>query len=293
MQSEVVEFKIANTLITGITQRRLERAGIRALFIKGVFLSEQKLRAPKLSLDVDLLVHPDDVDSALEILNADGWYRKDAPGLRVAHEKHSATLLHPYWPNMIDLHRFWTGFIGDRKQIFDLLWESREEHRVQHVSVYTTEARASALILALHDIRSHGILDVDRRLGELAGRCETKWGSDTGALIHETARSLGAEYTAGPFLQKFGISISHLPMTPELREWNMQLRSEGRSVEGWKLRFRQASLRRKPEVVLDALALRPGQLRALRPDTPPGLIPFWKAWWERLCEALKWSRLHE
>jgi len=287
--SPEVDFVVAYALVSGLIQRRLAGAGVRVLFIKGPFPAQQGLRPSKISLDIDLLVPPDEVDPAAEVLADEGWYRKDAERLRVAHEKHSETLLHPFWPNMIDLHRFWTGFIGDRDQIFDLLWSEREERRHECLVASTTEARSSALLLALHDIRTHGVRDLDSRLDRLASRCQEKWGLGTPALLMETAVALGAEQTAAPFLRRLGVDVPDVPMTAELREWEMQLRSGGRSVEGWRLRFREAPLLAKPVVVLDALALRPGQLRALRPQTPPGVLAFWRAWFERLRGAVRSS----
>ncbi len=285
-----VDFVVAYALVSGLIQRRLAEAGVRVLFIKGPFPAQQGLRPPKISVDIDLLVPPDEVDLATEVVAGDGWYRRDAARLRVAHEKHSETLLHPFWPNMIDLHRFWTGFIGDRDQIFDLLWNEREERRHECLRASTTEPRSSALLLALHDIRSHGVRDLDSRLDRLASRCRAKWGPETGALLMETAVALGAEHTAEPFLRRLGVEVPKAAITAELHEWEMQLRSGGRSVEGWQLRFREAPLLTKPAVVLDALALRPGQLRALRPQTPPGVLAFWRAWFERLRQARSWSR---
>ncbi|MBK0419474.1 nucleotidyltransferase family protein [Leucobacter sp. CSA1] len=289
-RAEAVDFDVAYTLVGELAQRRLNEHGLRVLFIKGQVLAKQGLRPPKTSLDIDLLVHPNDFDRVRDVLGADGWYRKDAAELRVAHEKHSDTLLHSYWPNMIDLHRFWPGFLAERGHIFDLLWEEKERGFIQSTPVHTTGAEVSALMLALHDIRSSGIPNREERLDALAARCEAKWGAEAGAVLHSKASLLSAVHTAAPFLQRLGVKPEQVTPSPELKEWQMQLRQQGRSVEGWWWRFKEAPLRAKMDVFLDASALRPGQLRALRPETPPGVLAFWKAWFTRLVEAVKWIR---
>ncbi|WP_170931987.1 nucleotidyltransferase family protein [Brachybacterium massiliense] len=276
----------AITLVAAIVADRARRAGLRVLFIKGPFFTAQGVRDPKQSFDLDILLHPEDVDQLVELLAKDGWRLRDHPDAVLPFEEHSVTILHHFWPCTIDVHRFWLGFLQDAALTFERLWQYRERTAVGALAFDTPCYEDSAVLEALNEIRSG-----HRHEGTLAGirqRVRGRLGEAAGCRLRERALQLGAELSAAPFLRPLGqhVSIPDAP-GPAYAEWVKRLSAEDQSVTAWLLRLRDAPLRRRPGMVVDALALRPSQLRALRPDARPGFRGFLEAWTTR---ARKGSR---
>jgi hypothetical protein len=133
----------SHTAIRGQNQRRflralaiardLDRAGITCMFLKGLALTLSHYRDPALRAmeDVDLLVHPDDVESAVQTLERAGWIAEEGAGVadilrakRVRHawpfstgngencDLHWHPVLRCYSPAVAAL--FWQGARGAR-----------------------------------------------------------------------------------------------------------------------------------------------------------------------------------
>jgi hypothetical protein len=133
-----------------------EDVGARALAIKGPILSLQGLREPRQSVDIDVLVHPDDFAGLTSALNSIGWRDDHVYGTPTLVPRHSVNHRHPHWPLEVDVHKFFPGFLADPVRVFDVMWARRVEVEVAHRQVPTLDRVAHAALAALHYLRDDG-----------------------------------------------------------------------------------------------------------------------------------------
>ncbi|QCC76653.1 nucleotidyltransferase family protein [Nocardioides daphniae] len=76
LDAERVTGAEAMQLLYALTADVARRTGTRVLAIKGATLSHHGLRAPRVSADIDVLMHPDDVDTFVAGMEAAGWRRR-------------------------------------------------------------------------------------------------------------------------------------------------------------------------------------------------------------------------
>jgi ATP-binding cassette subfamily B protein len=131
-----------------LVARAAERAGVRAVFIKGPFLQQQGLRSDVRSVDVDVWVSPDEIDRFLADLAQLGWH--PFHDLRT----HAVTLRHDRLGHELDLHRAFPGIRLADQASFELLWDARETAVVAGHEVFVPSVAAHTVISALHLMRA-------------------------------------------------------------------------------------------------------------------------------------------
>lgn len=125
---------------------------VDAVFIKGPFLHRQGLRSRKRSGDVDVWVHPAQVDRLASAMALWGWRR--SPGFWEGTDiHHSVTLLPPEWGCEVDIHRHLPGFGLEQRPLFDELSRHTEQAAVAGIEVRIPAKPAHAVIWALHSLR--------------------------------------------------------------------------------------------------------------------------------------------
>lgn len=113
MSSEPLTLAEAVPLGTVYLQRLLERAGVRSLVIKGPAFAELGVRKPRVSNDIDLLIHQDDRTTATEVLAASGWSIISHWFLPALDEViYSTTFRHALFPSTLDLHHRFSGLFA-------------------------------------------------------------------------------------------------------------------------------------------------------------------------------------
>lgn len=133
--------------------------GIRVIFIKGPISGLQGLRRPKISGDVDLLVPPADLPLLLEGLGNRGWKQRPTDFDESTFPVHSVTLLHPMWPNDIDVHFRFPGMERPADECFEFLWRRTVDYPLAGRPLKAPSRELSICILALHALRSPWLED--------------------------------------------------------------------------------------------------------------------------------------
>lgn len=149
-----------------------ERTDSRVLAIKGLVLAHHELRAPRISGDVDAIVHPDDLDGFLAGMAAAGWVANATTTTPKLLEYHSVDLTNDHWPMSIDVHSYFPGFLAPADEVFDQIWARRNEFEQAGHLVPVTDLVSSALVAALHYLRHPGVEHKQaalKTLAELAG----------------------------------------------------------------------------------------------------------------------------
>jgi hypothetical protein len=141
--------------------RAWHEAGIETLLYKGIFLAEFVYPVPgaRAHADIDLLVHPDEAERAVEIALQLGW-SEAAGGLRRSLTGHCVTnLIGPSGLARIDLHRHavhskfrWSGA---QRRVTDAMW-ARSEPAVWGDVPVRVPAAVDALLVGLIQQRCWG-----------------------------------------------------------------------------------------------------------------------------------------
>ncbi|RFA15161.1 hypothetical protein B7R21_03770 [Subtercola boreus] len=266
---------------------RARQMGVRVLLLKGPGAAHLELRAPKVSSDIDVLVEPGGVDALRAAAEKSGWVSRFTPESPHLLEPHSVTLYHPDWPIDLDLHTYWPGFLADRNEVFEQLWNGRVEWSLAGIAVDLPGLAPSALILALHALRRPR---KERRPGDLQALIEATRalfpGADASALV-ECARQLGALDTARPLLTALDPAAPHDGSHPEaLRRWRLNAGTAG-YTEAWLLALGSAPWRAKAGILLRAVVPSEREMRGLHPDIPPGRRALARARRRRLAHGLR------
>lgn len=133
---------------------------IRLLHIKGYAVDPELYPPGRQSSDIDVLVHPAEVETFINLLKAGGW--KPMTGFRSGSLfQHAATLWHDLW-GYIDVHRVFPGVEVRPAEFFDELWESRKKRVIADVDCTIPSPTHQALIIVLHAGRDpqRGVSDV-------------------------------------------------------------------------------------------------------------------------------------
>ncbi|PPH27056.1 hypothetical protein C5C37_14695 [Rathayibacter sp. AY1F9] len=281
-------------LVSAFVHRRADAAGLRALVLKGPTAAADRLRPPRASGDVDLLVAPDDLPRILALLAADGWTERPWPDGPTLAAKHSRSYRHAAWPVDIDVHWRWPGFLVPPRDAFEALWS---RHRIVELAgrpVATASVADSALVLALHALRDAWQItdprltrpsDYDLLVEAVAARAELH------APLRAAAEELGAVQTAQPFLDALGIRAraGEVPAA-ELRAWRINASSPHASA-GWVQAVRAAGWRQRPLLLARAVFPAPHALRAADPAIGPRRIDVAAGWWRRLRRGARTAPL--
>ena len=261
-----------------LVDRVARECGVRALFIKGLGLTQQGLRDEHLSIDVDVLVHPGDRTVLLDALAAHGWTVPVPMTGAVVLPLHSATLHHGSWMSEIDLHDRFPGFLAEPGDVFEELWRRRSTLTVAGRAIPVPEETSHALVAALHWLRD-GPDRYAERLDFLYARLRSSLSERQRHEMVELAGRTGAVRTLAPLWEALG--VSDLP-DEELDEtdWRIRVASQRMKSIGWVVELTSLPWRRRPARLWHALVLTEAEIRKEQPDAAPG-------WW-----GLQRARLH-
>ena len=291
-------------LSTALAQHVAREQGIRMLVIKGPISADLGLRTRRYSTDVDIIVEPDRSKDLIEALKAYGWNPRPWPDFPKLLEQHSRTLIHESWPNDIDVHHYWPGFLGSPQEAFERLWLHRIQVTVAGHPIDTPDRASSALVLALHSLREEGQVAADSR--QMTEYCElvstlkkmddaeTEFVSDarsTASLteqILQDAVGTDSTQTARRFLTDLGHDVPFVPnsnASEALRLWRLNAKAE-HAMTGWMLKLQRAPLLEKPGIAARAFFPSRADLEAIDPELRNGTISIVRAWWKRASRGL-------
>lgn len=258
----------ATDLAAGLVATTAGRLGIRALVIKGRYAAEQGLRAPRVALDVDVLVDPGHSPRLIAALAEHGWQPRPEDPDDAIFPTHSRSLIHRLWPCDIDVHTRFPGFEATPDQVFDAIWDARVEAVAAGVPVWIPSPTATLLIVALHSLRTPGKLNESSDLAHLVARArQVVDGSDVMDLVRRTD-ALGA---LAPFVRRAYPELVPDVVPPPSKEWILRsLAPDSATVR--LINLRQARWRERPRLLVRALspsraALAAVNLDALATDT--------------------------
>lgn len=196
-----------------------ESLEIRVIFIKGPISGLQGLRRPKVSGDVDVLVSPADLDPLIKGLNSRGWTQRPTDFDESTFPVHSVTLLHPTWPNDIDVHFRFPGMERPATECFELLWSRTATFPLAGRPLKAPSRELGICILALHALRSPWLEDSKAELAFL----ESITTSDMLPVILAVSDELMCRGALHPFLTAaFGPSYASDPPPPS-EEWRRRI----------------------------------------------------------------------
>ena len=187
--------------------------GARALVIKGSSASFHRLRAERVSADIDVLVEPACVELMTQYLEGAGWKARPTSQLAETLVDHSVSFLHPDWPIDIDVHHRYPGLLVEATTAFEALWSRRTTMHVAGYEVPIPDRAGAILIGVLHNLRTTA--ETSRHVTEYANVVErvipTLSEADRRDSV-ELARQVGALDSARVFLLELGIPLP--PATP-------------------------------------------------------------------------------
>ncbi|PPG42705.1 nucleotidyltransferase family protein [Pseudoclavibacter sp. RFBA6] len=291
-------------LSTALAQHVARQHGIRMLVIKGPISADLGLRTRRHSTDVDIVVEPDRAKDLIAALGEYGWTPRPWPDFPKLLEQHSRTLIHESWPNDIDVHHYWPGFLGDPRVAFDRLWLHRIQVQVAGHPIEAPDLAGSALVLALHSLREEGQVSVDSRqmteYAELVEALKTMEGADSEFVsdsrisaslteqILQDAVGTDSTQTARRFLIDLGHDVPLVPnstASEALRLWRLNAKAE-HAMTGWMLKLQRAPLLEKPSIAARAFFPARADLEAIDPDLRNGVITLRQAWWRRVSRGM-------
>lgn len=156
MESLRLEHSAAVLFVHAVVVEAARRANVDVLVVKGLAADYHRLRKPTVSADVDVLCPPASLAAFESALSDFGWHPRSVSRLYAATANHAETWVHDAWPCDIDLHSRFPGIHAEPQRAFDILWRDRAETMALQTVVPIPSYDASALIMALHGIRSKG-----------------------------------------------------------------------------------------------------------------------------------------
>ncbi|MFC7850168.1 nucleotidyltransferase family protein [Arthrobacter sp. NPDC057388] len=203
-----------------LVARVAESLGIRVFFIKGPASVIQGLRLPKVSVDVDVLVSPADLDSLVAGLYQRGWQKRVGEEDDRVFYKHSVTLNHPSWPCHIDVHFRFPGMERDPAVAFNVMWTHTEALEMAGRAVRVPSKELGVVLLALHALRSPHLKVSQQELRFLQGLLARE---ALGPAVQEISAATDALAAMRPFLEEI-LPRQAVAEWPEAsREWRNRL----------------------------------------------------------------------
>lgn len=245
--------------------------GVRALFVKGPALYRRGLRKKRTSSDVDVLVAPEDFGRLCSALEEAGWGERDSGFVMRNVSHHSRAFVSPSWPCDIDVHTYFPGFLADPTLVFDTLWARRSSLRFAGQRCAVTDRVSSALVLALHSLRS--TKKDARHSSELTQLYSASFTPAEQKELGLIAAHTGSAEALEGVLSHLGVAarLSDSPIDPStLRAWRVrtEVSTGGLGAYVWLRAFRAAPLRMKPKVLMNALWPSDHDFLVMRPDLP-------------------------
>ncbi|MDE8668136.1 nucleotidyltransferase family protein [Pseudarthrobacter sp. H3Y2-7] len=225
-----------------MVQRVADSLGIRAFFIKGPASVIQGLRLPRTSGDVDVFVHPSDLEAMIEGLRKRGWRERPVDPDSRTFPKHSVTVDHPEWPCCIDVHFRFPGMERHPADCFQAMWANTEDLELAGLDVRVPSKELGLLILALHALRSPHLPACRQELQHMAGLTERE---SMAAALLDVSASTGSLAAMRPFLEPLVTQTMTVDWPTASVEWrNRLLAKEPGSAR--LIAIAQAPLKEKP-----------------------------------------------
>lgn len=265
----------------------LREAGLAVLHIKGPTLAQWLYDdGTRPAGDVDVLVSPAQVDTALEILRLHGFVERFEGVDRAATTDHAVAMYRPdeqTGHDEVDVHSSFPGLDADPARTFDELWRRRELAQLAHTDVWFPDRAGVALLTVLNTARSRTpkTLEDLRRL--LAS--DVEWD-----LVVALAARLGAAggLRAGLELDPDGpavVATTPLADVTVSREWRLRIDDAPRTA----LRLDELGAlpwHRKAESVGRWLFPPPAVLRMRDPQVGHGIGPVAVAYLRRVGQGI-------
>lgn len=268
-------------LSTAWLQHLASSLDIKSLVLKGSTLSRQGLRDPHLSADVDVIVDPDHVGRLIAAVEGAGWSEFASTFAGEQFTSHSKTFRREGWPNSVDIHSSWPGFLESDRVVFDLMWSRRQSLDFAGISCAVPDRATNILVLALHSLR--GSQQQTRHERELARLLKLDLTSTERVELAELARGYGADGPLSNVLSTLGVTASPARRSNlDHLEWHrkiVQKEVRGR-VALWIIELRRAPWRRKAVVLRHGVWPTDHDLLAEHPDVPDR---FWSKIWARIA----------
>lgn len=268
-------------LSTAWLQHLASSLDIKSLVLKGSTLSRQGLRDPHLSSDVDVIVDPIHVGRLIAAVEAAGWSEFDSTFAGEQFTSHSKTFRREGWPNSIDIHSSWPGFLESEERVFDLMWSRRQSLDFAGISCAVPDRATNILVLALHSLR--GSQQQARHDRELAKLLTLDLTSTDRTELAELAAGYGADGPLRNVLSSLGVTASSARRgSLDDLEWQrkiVQKEVRGR-VAMWIIELRRVPWRRKAVVLRHGVWPTDRDLLAEHPDVPDR---FWAKIWARIA----------
>lgn len=258
-------------LAHALTAHVAEEIGVRSLCVKGPVLSEQELRAARVSSDADVLVDPQRVDELVSALRRRGWEERFVADVPRILGNHAVTLFHPEWPCDIDVHHGFLGFLAPEEEVFETVWARRRSTRIAGTEVVCADPVANSAMLALHCLREMHVARNRVELAELVSAWSgTRPELDAEDLL-DLARATGSIETLRPFLDQIGVAVPATSAdSPALAAWMLHTSSvhAGRAA-AWLAAITTAPWRDRPRLLAHAVLPPVGEYRLEHPEIGP------------------------
>ena len=283
-------------LAYALCARLADDLGIRIIAIKGPVLAHHGLRDPRVSADIDMLVHPDDMPAFRAAMNDAGWFTAPESEVPKLLTHHSVNLLNEHWPIGLDLHVYFPGFLAPAEEVFEELWRRRDHLTFAGHEVWVTDRASSAAIAALHYLRSVYRPTNASALARLVEKSRTVFADrEAAADLLVCAQSTGSVRTLGPYLDQLGLDT--VPVHPaEESEYAVWARGTTAHPHlAWWIEFRAMPPWKWPGFLWHGLMLRPDELRAYHGDRTT-TTPLWRLRvrrWRRIAARLPGVVRHE
>ena len=256
-------------LLHTLVARAAADLGLRVLAIKGPVAALQGLREPRPSADLDVLVHPRDLESLVAGLVALGWRRGVEGTYASIMPPHSVNLLSDLWPVAMDVHHYFPGFLAEAGAVFDVLWAGHELVTLAGVPVPACDPVGQVAVLALHHLRISPDGD-SPALRELSSRAGATLSADEVRALVQLAHATDATATLRPFLLALGVPDADIGPARDANAfdaWNRRVRAVG--YEAWFMKFARTPKRRWPRTLWHALVLTDDEIHVYS-NEPPG-----------------------
>lgn len=262
-----------------------ERAGIRALAIKGPVSDHYELREPRVSADADVLVEPGRFKEFCQLLRESDWHPRHERSVPTLMDQHSVTLICDRWPNDIDVHEYFPGFFGDRATTFDRLWSTHQTLSLAHVEVPVPSRAGAAVIGALHSLRYTRSVRHDVELDRIMRIVRDEFDDAQREDFLQIIRIGGAQWVMRDVLAAIGVQAEADATLQQRQLWtlNRETVEDGAAVS-WLVAVKRAPLREKPGIMFRAFWI----ARADIPRNDAGRLPTVREAWEH--RVLRWKR---
>ncbi len=270
----------------------LAKEDVRCLVIKGPSIAQWLYvdDGERASVDVDVLVPPEEWDRTVEKLTSRGFiatHEGSREGETAPHSMEFHREDEELGRHSIDLHRYFPGIELPASDAFEVLWAETVADVQAGVPVWFPSLRARALVVGLHAARSPG---VRRTLDDLTRMAE--WADTNGwEPVVSLARGLEAlpALRAGLELLPDGPAVveraglSNVTVTPE---WALMSHHAGRTALRLE-ELREAPWHQRPGQVARWVVPSPTMMRIRDPRASEGAWGLTRAYGVRLGQGLR------